>query len=183
MFTFRFGSVPRMVVIVAAATLAVSLPSGAQPHRMTQRRINELAATLLRAHRALIEEPGIRRADERLEAYMSRIAAPLPGETDAHYREREEGYVSAVERAAAYRGLLATRPTLRDRSVANLADWSRAEKVAAALPAAAARVRAAWISDRRGRPGAGETARLAGGLTEAVLLLKTAFEALRDAQP
>jgi hypothetical protein len=174
-----FAALLLSILLVAAAR-----PSWAEPHRpISQARINELAGVLLRAHRALIEEPGLRREGERLEPYMDRIAATLPGETSARYVARVDAYVAAIERAVDARNLCVSAPAPRDGSPANVALWNTAVRAEAKLPAQAARVRGAWAAIRRGSPTVAETHGLGSEMAKTILVIKAALEALRSARP
>jgi hypothetical protein len=153
------------------------------PRPIGQQRINEMASTLLRAHRALIEEPGLRREGERLETYMDRIAAPLPGESAARYRAREDGYVIALERVAGVENLLTAIPSLRDNSPPNARLWQQAVKASALLPTRSAHVRGAWTDCRRAGAGNAGSHRLGFEMAQTIFLIKAAYDALREARP
>ena len=67
-------------LIAGLAILSLIWPgsAGAQSATpFTQRRINEVAAALERARRALLEDTRLRRPGERLPDYLHRIAAPF----------------------------------------------------------------------------------------------------------
>jgi len=183
----RVSRCPHVFAAVLSGAFVLCLPllrAAADPPRpIAQHRINEMAASLLRAHLALIEDPGLRFSGEHLDAYMERIAAPLPGEPEARYRVREESYVAAINQAADAENLCASFPALHDASAANVKLWQQAVKSSVHLGVRAAHVRAAWIACRQ--PGMGHEAskRLGIEMAQTVLVIKSAYEALRDAHP
>jgi hypothetical protein len=157
--------------------------AAAESPRISQTRINEYAAALLRAHRVLIEDPGLRRPGEQLSPYMHRIAAPLPNESQADYLLRTEGYVASVERLLDRRALCITAPPLNDNTAQNTAIWRKATAAAAALPGRVERLRAAWTLLKRAADRQKASDRLAVEFDYTLIAIKTAFEALRDARP
>ena len=184
LFARRPYKKPRAAPAFALVLLSISVQlASAQARQISQQRTNELAAVLLRARRALIEEPGLRRDGERLETYMERIAARLPGEPDSRRLARGERYVTALERAASPGNICIAAPVLQDNSPANTRLWQKAAHASALLPQSAARVRAAWTACRQQRAGSAETQRLGRELTQAVYVIKSAYDALREARP
>jgi hypothetical protein len=167
--------------VMAAASPGRALAAG--PRTVAQFRINEWAAGLLRAHRALIEDPGLRLPGEPLEVFTERIAAPLPGETEARYRERVDSYVASVQRAADVHRLCVALPVLHDTDASNVALWRKAVEASGHLHFRAAKVRETWLAFRHRRPNRTETRRLGMEIAQTLLVLKTAYEALRDARP
>lgn len=150
--------------------------------RVSQNRINEWAASLLRAHRALIDEPGLRRNGERLDLYLQRIAAPLDGETDEKWRARMRTFAAALTQAAGTGRLCLAAPALRDASPENAAAWRRAVRASAALPGSCARALAA-IQSAGDTPSVARRRLVGLELTRTMYVVKDAFEALREARP
>ena len=178
----RFVSVC-MGTLFGALLLALPAACSTAAQPVAQRHINELAAALLRAHRTLIEEAGLRRDGEHLDAYMGRIALPLPSESDARYRAREESYVSALERAGAASLTCTSVPVLRDTSAANIGIWNQVVKATVRLPNETARVRVAWTACRHSSSVHSGAKRLGNEMTRTMLVIKTAYDALREAHP
>ena len=181
----------RRKFVVFAGPLAVVLmitanarpATAAQPASIGQHRINELAGSLLRAYRALVEEPGLRRDGERLEPYMERIAAPLPGEPAGRYEARESAYIAALERAEAREQICTTVPILRDTSAANAAAWKKAANASAVIPARVTAVRELWSAQKGHQPSAAAARKLGLRMAQAILVIKLAYDALREARP
>lgn len=145
---------------------------------VTQRRINEWAGALQRARYALIEETGLRRPEEPVNAYLGRVVRPLPGERPDVYRRRIAGYVAALSSAATATSGACRMPALRDSGAANSAVWRRALSAIAALPEHVRRMQAAEPACFSGQP-----RRFNAELAESVALVLSAYLALRDAQP
>jgi hypothetical protein len=179
----RIRPVYAAIWLFACAGSVVSARSHAQTQRISQTRINEYAATLLRAHRVLIEDPGLRRPGEQLSPYMHRIAAPLPGESEALYRARIAGYVTNVEKQLDRRLLCITVPALTDTDPQNTAVWRKATAASAELPGHMEQLRTAWASVKSGPIRRTVTDRLAVELDHMLIAIKTAFESFRDARP
>ncbi|HLJ55516.1 MAG TPA: hypothetical protein VKT77_10800 [Chthonomonadaceae bacterium] len=173
---------PRPVPIACTWTIVAALAAAAgcaQAAGVTQTRINEYAGVLLRARRAIVEDTGLRRPDERIEAYVARISRPMPAESAGETARRLEAYVAAIERLHAPGALCTTMPALRDMSAANSARWRAAVHASAELDAEGRRLSAL----RRNAEGTARDVPMAKELTRALLLVKTAFEALRDVRP
>jgi hypothetical protein len=172
-----------MLFVIHTMAFSVCRAAAEPPRPIAQQRINEMAAALLRAHRALIEEPGLRHEGERLEAYLERAAAPLPGESGVRYRVREGAYVAALERVAAAENLCTAIPSLHDNSLPNVTLWQHAVKASSLLPTRAAHVRVAWTDCRRAGAEHADTHRLGIEMAQTILWIKTAYDALREARP
>lgn len=165
--------------------------SGAQASgRLDQRRLNELAASLQKAHRALIEETRLRREGEHLEVYMARIAAPLPNENQDRYRARVERYLAAIRQAEQATHTYRAVPVLSDRSPGNVTLWKNACRLIADLPVRVTKTQAEWrtvqAEERRAHPPAEKDRAIQAfglELTETLRLVKDASDALRDARP
>ncbi len=167
----------------------------AQPHgtALTQRRINELAAVLQRARLALIEDTGLRRPQEPLPAYFSRIVGVGYGEAAPARVARIEGYIAALARAAQDTASIRQVPGLRNNDAANLQCWQRAVHALTLFPTRITKARAAWHDLRREETRNWQSSkmevvaapyrRLGAELTQAVELLLVAYNALRDARP
>ena len=168
--------------ILCSVCLAMPGARASAADTVSQTRINEWAAKLLKAHLAIIETPGLRRNGERLDLYLQRIAAPLPDESAAQWRLRQQEYAAALIRVADPRGLCTAAPRLRDTGARNVANWRKATNASALLPERCAKAVAA-IKNAETEYSAG-TAREAGvEMTRALFILKDAFEALREARP
>jgi hypothetical protein len=169
----------------------VSFQTGAQSSgRLDQRRINEVAASLQRAHQVLIEETGLRREGEHLEIYMARIAAPLPGEAEGRYRDRIETYLTAIRSAEQATQAFRVVPALRDNSPANRTLWLNASRFLSDLPVRVSKTQAAWQNARleSARPKSPSEKKpafqkLGQELSETLRVVKNASDALRDVHP
>ena len=173
-------SILRSIFLLALSFGAVS--TGLAAPIISQTGINERAATLLRMHRALIEDPGLRQDGERLDLYLRRIAARLPGEPPAAWRARQRAYAAAVVRLNGDIAPLSVVPPLQDRSAANLAVWGRSAHAIAILPERCAKLLAAMTRSERAY-GPDQTQAVGREMTRTVLVVKDAFEALREARP
>lgn len=154
------------------------------PEKVSQAQINELAASLERVHRTLIEEPGIRRPGESFPLYIRRLAAPLPGEPSGRYVARIEGYLRSFDRATQETALGRRMPSLQENSAANRALWQRAVSSLSYLPGRMVKIHAVWRKLRK----AGDTknlptADLGTEIAQTLDLAITALDALRDATP
>jgi hypothetical protein len=171
-----------ILALCGVSLLAYTMPIGAQQSvgpPLTQRRINEWAAALLRARSAIVEETGLRRVGEPLNVYLIRIAHPLPGENPASRQRRLTGYVDALAAAVQATAELRRLPELHAADPANLQVWQRAVRDLAQLPDQVHRLREAGLAASTLRP----SRRFDLQLTECVALVLGAFAALRDAQP
>jgi len=164
----------------------VALPAAAQnsPASLTQRRINEIAAALERAHYQLIEGTGARHSGETLPDYFAHLMAKLPQETPAQHKARIEGYLAALSRVTSASAPLRRMPVLNDNSARNRQVWQRAVQALAELPGYTSRLRTEWpheaqkLSSPAAKPDSFDSE-----LAHAVWLVTTALSALRDAQP
>ncbi len=149
---------------------------------VTQRQINEWAAALQRARFTLIEDTGLRQPGETLDAYLRRVAQPLPGEKSPAYRTRIEGYIGALAQATHATAPARHIPQLRDGSQVNRQTWQRATRMLSLLPARLLRLRGAQQASQH--PGGPESARsLEAELIQSMDVVLAAFSALRDARP
>jgi len=158
----------------------------AQAKSISQTRINEYAAALLKVHHALIEDTGLRRPGEQLGGYVQRIVQPLPGESVDRCQKRLDTYMSTLAGVTESRNLDTVIPALRDNSRANVEKWKIATRTSAELPAQLSRDIAARKQERfpaSTRFPQGYQSSFGHELTKTVLLIKAAFEALRDARP
>ena len=144
---------------------------------LSQRRINEYAASLLTAERALLEAPRLRQPDEPLPAYLRRLTLPLPNESEPQRRTRINGYFAALAKAITETAGLRKVPTLCDADAANLKTWKTASAAIAALPRCLQSLRADFKREKTA-PDA-----LPTELTQTIFALHAAREALRDARP
>lgn len=182
----RKGGFGRLLLLLIGAFLPLAIRVPAQerptPSAFTQRRINELAAALEQARRALNEETRLRQPGEKLPDYLRRLAAPLPAETPARYRARLERYLAALTQAATVTTMLQNVPSLHLDTPENRQTWDRAVRALKPLPLRLARVRAAW-QRAESHPEKAATAELGSELTQTYQHVQTALDALRDARP
>jgi hypothetical protein len=158
---------------------------------LSQRRINELAASLQRARLALIENTGLRRPQEPLLAYFLRIVEIGSGEADQAYQARIKGYMETLTVAEKDTASLRTLPTLRHNAPANQRQWQQAIGALHLLPARIQKIRALWQAlQQKERAQQQEQAnrqspyrRLGMEFTQAMELILVAYNALRDAEP
>ena len=157
----------------------------AQPRPISQTRINEYAAALLKVHRALIEDGDLRRRGEKLDDFMRRIVIALPAESKDHYVGRIDSYFAALRNLSDRRKLCTATPALHDNSPGNVEQWKRAVRASAELPDRWEHVRTASLHPESGGPFDLVKGRsgMAAELTKTLLTIKTSFEALREARP
>jgi len=179
----RSGPICPAIWLVICAGLLASAPIKAQAQRVSQTRINEYAATLMRAHRVLIEDPGLRKPGEQLSPYMHRIAAALPRESDSAYLSRVESYITNLERCLDRRSLCTTVPALTAADSQNAAEWRKAVAESAELPARLEHLRAACAAVRAGANRRPASDRMAVELDRMLIAIKTAFEYFRNVRP
>jgi hypothetical protein len=167
------------------------------PGAFTQRRINEMAAALERAHDALVEETGLRQNGETLEAYLARLAAPLPGEKPDRRKARIDAYVAALAKATLATAPARRMPALRDADAENQRLWHRITQSLAHLPLRIRHTEAAWQREQKfaGNPksvtphvplrltSGSSVNTLAVELSQTLRTLNEALDALRDARP
>jgi hypothetical protein len=149
---------------------------------LTQRKINEMAATLERARLALIEDTGLRQAQEPLPIYLNRLVLPQSGEARVAYNARIEGYLKALGRTIA-----ATAPARhaidpRHADAANRQCWQRATQALNLLPLRMDKLQRAW-REAKERDRTTGTVELGPELTQTLGLVIAAYSALRDARP
>ena len=173
------------IVFHVALIGGAARPATAQAKPISQTRINEYAAALLKVHRALIEDGDLRRPGEKLDDFMRRIVTGQPAESKDHYIQRLGSYFEALRSLRDRSKLCMAIPALHDTSPANVDRWKRAVGASTELPDRWERVRVAWTHADSG--GTHELVRgpngMAAELTKAVFTIKTAFEALREARP
>src|SRR5579871_6667911 len=194
----RFRSSLTGVLLALCSLMPYRIAAGPQQSApLTQRRINEYAASLQRARLALIEDTGLRRPQEPLTAYFARIVAACPGETAQTYAARIRGYVAALLMAAKETTPLRAMPALGDNDAANREQWLRTVKALRLLPLSIGQARATWQRlqkqtppvNRQDRPSSNLAIdsvagrRLGAELTQATELILVAYNALRDARP
>lgn len=154
--------------------LYAQIPVRAQQTTFTQHRINEMAAALETVRRAVLEQPGLRHPGESLSAYLTRLTAPLPGETEIRHHARVEGYLEHLSRAADATASAHTVPSLRDNEAANQDLWRRSSRDLSDLPRRVTRLKQDWQAHPQAVP---------GELTTTFWLIQDALNALRDARP
>lgn len=137
--------------ILICALLFCGLAAQAQP-RLTQRRINAMAAALERVQYGILQDARLRRAGEPLNAYLDRLVLPLSGESAAQYRQRIEGYLHLIARAIQETATCGTLSALEDKSDANEKIWAKAQQRWRLLPARLRKTRAAWNRQRTDAP-------------------------------
>lgn len=148
---------------------------------ITQRRINEMAATLQRAQKALIEETRLRKNNEYLDKYFARIALQLPGEKLDRYDSRIEGYLHSLSDAEKTTRELHAQPTLHDKSDGNRKLWEVVSVSLSSLPVKMEKLKLSWKQTKSVASGKGSS--LGAELTQTLRFIKTAYDALRNARP
>jgi hypothetical protein len=143
-----------------AQILGRAQPRGAA---LTQRRINEIAASCITAHMALQGAKEGRR----------------PTETSAQFRMRVEGYLAALARVSREVEPVRLLPVLRDRRPENVRRWRKIMAAASQLPAEVWAVRAAWDAYAKQPDGSRLDHKLLAALTTVMEILN----GLRDARP
>ncbi len=173
-----------LVVVCIAAVVCgnASRCRAQQGPAVSQRKINEMAASLDRCRRTLIETPAIRQQGETLPAYIQRISAPLVGESKTGYLKRVSSYVRALARTANETASFRVPPTLKHADAANQSLWQRATRDISYLPKRMDHVAAAWShAEQHTEPE--QTKALATEILETVQLMIDAYTNLRDAAP
>ena len=154
----------------------------------TQRGINEMAATVEAARRALLDDAGLRKPGEALTPYLRRIALPLPAESRANYLARINGYLALLEQSAAATKTARALPALRDGSAANMAEWKRTVGALQYLPARLQKTERAWnmthylVSNLDSAPSVPST-HFDREMEQTVQIVIAANEGLRDVKP
>lgn len=92
---------------------------------ITQRCINQWAASADDVRHALIVDTGLRLPGEQLDAYLRRIAQPLLHEPPQAYKKRIESYFTIFQKANNDLGIIRTIPALQNRTSANLRTWQQ----------------------------------------------------------
>lgn len=111
---------------------------------MSQRGINEMAASVEQARRILLDDAHLRRPGEDLSAYLRRVALPLAAETKQQYFARMGAYVAALGESADATRAGRRMPILRDTGAFNQEQWTRAVRAMQILPARVLKTQAAW---------------------------------------
>lgn len=177
-----------LALLLSTLSGLAPIAARSQTVSITQHRINEVAASLERAHHILIEDVGKRLSGEPLPSYLTRLTAPLPAETPAQRKARVDSYITALAQAATQSASLRRMPALNDTSAGNRVLWQRAVQALNELPGCVSKLRVAWRHDQEKppvKPGAQEKPSEAfiPLLSRAVWLVTTALGNLRDAQP
>lgn len=157
--------------------LLTASASGQAKNALSQRRINECAASLLTAERALLETPRLRLPNEPLPVYCRRLVLALPNETEARRKARISGYFAALAKAADQTAELKIAPPLCDSSPENQKRWQTVSASVAALPRCLRSLRADFQREKAA-PDA-----LSTELIQTLYAVHAAKEALRDARP
>ncbi len=143
-----------------------------------QRRINEAAASLERARRAILETPRLRRGKEDLSAYFGKIFSPGAGRPVL--MKDWKPFAAALERAAhetvGYRKL----PPLLDTSSQNRKWWEGAVSALGRLPQKIQEIKAAG---QKKPDASGGNEALAKAFASTLLVLIEARDGLRNARP
>jgi hypothetical protein len=157
--------------------------SEAQPAgHVTQRQINDFAASLERCRRTVVVAPGLRNPGETLPAYISRVAARLPREDSSSYHVRVKSYIDALAAAADSTASARVMPALKDVGAANSSLWRRAARDLSYLPKRMVQVRTAARAVFTNPAGAAPQA-LASEMLTTLQLVLDAYSNLRDARP
>ncbi len=178
------------IAVFLVLLAGLPLPGRSQPAAtITQHRINELAAALERGRYALVEDVGLRGPNETLDAYLTRLIAPLPGEKPNRWKTRLESYVAALTRATEETATGRHIPALRDTGADNRRLWQRASQDLSHLPDRLTRLQAAWkdaqktANDGGKSPAPGRPQPLEAQFAQMLRFLNDALEALRNARP
>ncbi len=142
----RHFCIARLVLSAGLACL-LCRPSQARQNAaapLSQRGINEMAASVEQARRTLLDDAHLRRPGEDLSAYLRRVALPLPAETKPQYFTRVGAYVTALEQSAGGTRTGRRMPALRDADAFNQEQWTRAVRALQILPARVLKTQAAW---------------------------------------
>ncbi|WP_044949070.1 hypothetical protein [Chthonomonas calidirosea] len=106
--------------------MACLLPAAcAEAMVVTQRCINQWAAAADDVRHAIVVDTGLRLPGEQLDAYLRRIALPLPNETPQAYQKRITAYFTAFQKANAHLSQIRELPTLQARTSTNLRIWQQ----------------------------------------------------------
>ena len=165
------------VFIFCLGLLFAQAAGGQKAAPLSPRRINEYAAALSGAERALLERPNLRRSGEALPDYCRRLVMSLPGEDAPRRKARINGYFAALERAAQQTADLRKPPALCDSSPENLQCWKAAAAAVAALPRHLQNLRKD-LKREKNAPAA-----LFAELTQTLYTVHAARESLRNARP
>ncbi len=164
---------------------------------VTQRRINDWAASLEQVRFMLVEDTGLRRPNETLHVYLYRLAQPLPAETPAQYAARIDKYLAAFTQASAATIAARRMPILRDNRADNQRLWQRVVRSITLLPARIRKMQTVWSRTRKfllsGSSGTKQnrissyngvnSAAIGSELEQTLDVVIEARSALRDARP
>jgi len=159
---------------------------------ITQRAINEVAAPVEMARRALLEEAGLRRPGEGLSVYVRRIALPLSGESNATYKKRIARYLTLLADSAKVALMLSAVPALHDTSAANKAQWDHLVHVLPILQGRVHKTEVAWqqalknaqrLTATAKEEVSAKNAHFDTELEETMQVVLAASNTLRDARP
>jgi hypothetical protein len=145
------------------------------PLPISQREINECAASLEAVRIVIIDSTGLRGKNEELKPYLNRVSAALPGEAPATYRERVRQYVQVIDDAARATKRIRVVLAISDQSLANATLWKRAARDAGYLAIRAKRTDLAGAT--------GDAKRLGHEFSETILVVLSLLDSLRDARP
>jgi len=168
-----------LMCLFLACSRAASAQSGPA---VSQRRVNDYAASLERCRREILETPHLRLAGEPLPAYLARVCTLLPGEAKTAYLNRVSGYVRSVAIAVDSTESARVLPTLKHADSSNLALWTRAVRDLGYLPKRMTFVRAAWRGAELQTDPA-HCSELATQMLQTLQLMIDAYSNLRDAEP
>jgi len=176
----------RFAVLLALQVLVCGRVSAEadRAQRLSQRKINEMAAALETARLALIEDTGLRRPGEPLAAYFDRVIQPQAGEPLVACALRVQGYIDSLSRAAdataAGRHLVAVDHT----GTANRLSLRRAAQALSLLPVRVDKLkRAARHASQTSHFGTVSYHHWLGAqFNETLELVLAAYSALRDAR-
>ncbi len=165
---------------LCAVLLLIGMLLGAPGHALTQRGLNELAASLLRTHLLVIEQPGLRLPQEALPAYFQRLLAAQPGEKPAARTARIESYLSSMLQSTESTSDARKTPSLHNVSPANRELWMQITQYLSDLPGDLRKAMGSWKREAHAQAGLKETPE---AFAKFFWHVQNAYAALRDARP
>lgn len=172
------------MVLVTRFLLVLVLLQNSQSalaERITQSRINEMAAEIYRVQQQILVKPGLRREGEPLEAYIERLAKRREGEALKPYHQRLEAYLVAFEQMQTALNAVA-KPSLQDKSSKNQAHWDRINKLLGYLPFRTKKVRAALHHHTNNSDGSKHRL-FHSEVSDTLRMIRSLYDNLRMARP
>ena len=175
-----FAPGPKRRSMLCAVLFLIGMLLSAPGHALTQRGINELAASLLRTHRLIVEEPGLRLPQEALPAYFQRLLSAQPGEKTAARKARIEVYLNSMHQSTESSSDARKTPSLHNVSPANRELWTQITQYLSDLPGDLRKAIATWRREAAGSSGLKESSE---AFARFFWHVQNAYAALRDALP